>query len=380
MQRQRFVPARNSRHRIAAISLYRALLRSADKVATPERSALRHAVRSRFVVDRPLTSLRLVYASMAAGYKFLSLLAKAQDQTSTEYAQVVSHLRRMPPPPNRTPLPPPPPPPKLPPKEPFLVDISKTDAPHYVPTYRLQSKVHNLNLCATSDGLPFLRLKKPQPPALSKMIGQKSIFYRETMIKWLETDEEPTWQATQEDEWEDLMAAQMRQEGLSGVEVRDAEASRLLTSSYRWSVKLTKLWWEWKLEKMWRDWVARGEALNKFFEEEKHPASVPEASSSSSSSPSSSSSSRGGDEKAALQADKMTLGPPPNVGVMPVSQFPFSEAIEAQLKRMGISPGQEPEVDPFIGPRWNALVECEIQKQQGRGSARGQAWRDAWDK
>ncbi|KAG5993095.1 hypothetical protein E4U52_002282 [Claviceps spartinae] len=378
MQRQRFVPARNSRHRIAALSLYRALLRSADKVATPERSALHHAVRSRFVVDRPLTSLRLVYASMAAGYKFLSLLAKAQDQKSIEYAQVISHLRRMPPPPNRTP--PPPPPPKLPPKEPFLVNISKTDAPHYVPTYRLQSKLYNLNLCATSDGLPFLRLKKPQPPALSKMIGQKNIFYRKTMIKWLETDEEPTWQATQEDEWEDLMATQMRQAGLSGVEVRDAEASRLLTSSYRWSVKLTKLWWEWKLEKMWRDWVARGEALNKFIEEEKYPASVPEASSSSSSSPVSSSSSRGGDETAAPQADKMTLGPPPNVGVMPVLQFPFSEAIEAQLKRMGISPGQEPEVDPFIGPRWNALVECEIQKQQEHGSARGKAWRDAWAK
>ncbi|KAG6035141.1 hypothetical protein E4U19_004956 [Claviceps sp. Clav32 group G5] len=376
MQRQRFVPARNSRHRIAALSLYRALLRSADKVATPDQSALRYAVRSRFVVDRPLTSLRLVYASMAAGYKFLSMLVKAQDQTSTEHAQVISHLRRMPPPPNRTP--PSPPPPKLPPKEPFLVNISKTDAPHYVPTYRLQSKVHNLNLCATSDGLPFLRLKKPQPPALSKMIGQKGIFYRKTMLKWLETDEEPTWQATQEDEWENLMAAQMRQEGLSGVEVRDAEASRFLTSSYRWSVKLTKLWWEWKLEKMSRDWVARGEALNKFFEEEKHPASVPEASSSSS--PSSSSSSRGGDEKVALQADKMTLGPPPNVGVMPVSQFPVSEAIEAQLKRMGISPGQEPEVDPFIGPRWNALVECEIQKQQGHRSARGKAWRDAWEK
>ncbi|KAG5974434.1 hypothetical protein E4U58_003050 [Claviceps cyperi] len=375
MQRQRFVPARNSRHRVAALSLYRALLRSADKVATPERSALRHAVRSRFAVDRPLTSLRLVYASMAAGYKFLSLLVRAQDRTSTEYTQVISHLRSMPPPPNRTP---PPPPPKLPPKEPFLVNISKTDAPHYVPTYRLQSKYHNLNLCATSDGLPFLRLKKPQPPALSKMIGQKGIFYRKTMLRWLETDEEPTWQATQEDKWEDLMATQMRQEGLSGVEVCDAEASRLLTSSYRWSVKLTKLWWEWKLEKMWRDWMARGEALNKYYEEEKHPASVPEASSSSS--PLSSSSSRDDDKMAALQADKMTLGPPPNVGVLPVSQFPFSEAIEAQLKRMGISPSPEPEVDPFIGPRWNALVECEIQKQQGRRSARGKAWRDAWVK
>lgn len=78
MQRLPFVPARNSRHRIAVLSLYRALLRSANKIDVPNdvcqtttKGPLAFAINKAFVKNRPYTSYRLVYASMTAGYKVL---------------------------------------------------------------------------------------------------------------------------------------------------------------------------------------------------------------------------------------------------------------------------------------------------------------------
>ena len=75
MPRSYFVPAQNSRHRIAALALYRALIRTARQITLPQDAQrgpahpVVHLVRQRFQGNKTYTSLRLVYSSMAAGYK-----------------------------------------------------------------------------------------------------------------------------------------------------------------------------------------------------------------------------------------------------------------------------------------------------------------------
>ncbi|GAB0132267.1 hypothetical protein EsDP_00000708 [Epichloe bromicola] len=366
MHRLPFVPARNSRHRIAALSLYRALLRSARKIPLPKdlqtqhpRSAIEHVVRKRFIKNRPLTSFRLVYASMAAGYKFLSLFSKAQDRTSREHSQITSHLRSRPAPPlspshNRNP----PPPPRPSAQEAFLVNTSKDGSPHYAPAYTLGSKTRALRLCATADGQPFLRLKKPQPRGLSKMVGRRGRLFREKMSRLVEMDEGPRLDAALEDQWDGLMAAQMRREGLPVGDEDAAAGSTPSTASFSWSAQLSRLWWEWQLEKTWRDWVARGEALNRFVEEQRGAV------------PGKSSSSRGRSTRKVVKPIKEDSEDRPNVGVHPAASFPLLVAIDAQLGGAGAGPTKE--VDPFTGPKWNALVQSErarLLRYLARGGA-----------
>lgn len=98
MSRSTFIAARNSRHRTAALALYRALLRTASKVPVPVENAAQKTskdvkanpivriVRKRFAKNTPYTSFRLIYAAMAAGYKvgfvsFMQLIREAFDVT-----------------------------------------------------------------------------------------------------------------------------------------------------------------------------------------------------------------------------------------------------------------------------------------------------------
>ena len=126
MRRLPFVPARDPRHRAAALALYRALVRSARRVPLPEDLLLLHrpagatpkqkhataataaatavvpprlgpiaeTVRRRVAGNRAYTSLRLVYASMAAGYRFLEVLARARRLLTRECAARRAHPQR----------------------------------------------------------------------------------------------------------------------------------------------------------------------------------------------------------------------------------------------------------------------------------------------
>lgn len=62
--------------------------------------------------------------------------------------------------------------------------------------------------------------------------------------------------AAVEDEWEALVARQMRDEGKGR-----GEGARDMSETYLWSNMLGKLWSEHKIDLMWEDWTARGEAL-----------------------------------------------------------------------------------------------------------------------
>ena len=296
MAHTNFVAARNTRHRVAALALYRALLRSGNQITAledvppHERSVgpLASLIRQRFAVNRQYTSYRLVYAAMAAGYKvslykkrlrfadlltsaqFLTLLAKARDPVSPEHAKVVSHIREHYHPKNfapssdvrRSPLSRPPP---------LLRKISNPgEVPKYVsdilprPKDAFKGDRKIPVFAHTAQGQPFLRLKKPQSPVLSKAVGLKDKRYARTVERFKIAETELAHECALEDEWDHLIQTQMNEEGFLCTDGRlDA------LSSFAWTAQLSKLWWEWRIERIWLDWVARGEALQQIVQAEK---------------------------------------------------------------------------------------------------------------
>ncbi|KAK2590787.1 hypothetical protein QQS21_011524 [Conoideocrella luteorostrata] len=273
------------------------------------------------------------------------MFVKAQSPASPEYSQLIAHLRprlscpsiRVKSPPRTTPIT----------QKPFLVNISKDDTPQYAPTYNLTSKTRTPRLCATADGQPFIRLKKPQPVALSKMIGRKGRLFQKKIMKVVEVDEELATAAALEDQWDDLIAAQMRREGISTKENDAIARERPSPNSFSWSVQLTRLWWEWQIERSWQDWVARGEALNRFVGERK--GLDKEARTGLATSP--------GGGSTNSKRPLWNHSEPPNVGVHPTAPFPLLAAIKAQIGNSQAPSGKV--IDPFLEVRWNALVEAE---------------------
>ncbi|KAF4976912.1 hypothetical protein FZEAL_6488 [Fusarium zealandicum] len=277
MIRQPFVPARNSRHRVASLALYRALIKLGKKVPLPKdlqhtgpRHPVAHLVRKRFAKNKPLTSLRLVYNAMAAGYKFLTLLTKGQATNNPEHSQIVQYLRKRneasahsrskkPTRPTRKHNPP------------LLTKVSGPSEPiEYEPTVRPlprsafvgERKVPVLG--STAEGQVFLRIKKPQPQVLSRAIGLKTKLFREDIWAVMDIEEYDLTIADQEDRWEQLVNKQLKAEGLQDQVARDE-----YLGSYRWSMNLAKKWYEIQLDKRWDDWVARGKALSRLTEQER---------------------------------------------------------------------------------------------------------------
>ncbi|KHN95949.1 uncharacterized protein MAM_06311 [Metarhizium album ARSEF 1941] len=381
MHRRPFIPASNSRHRIAALSLYRALLRSAGKIDVPTDAqnptpgaAMARAVRKAFVKNRAYTSSRLVYASMVAGYKFLTLFSKAQRPGSPEHAELTAHLRargRIHPPASRAE----PSRPALRPREPFLKRVAVLDDGHpvYEPTYVPHSFKYRIPyVSTTAEGQPFLRLKKPQPKGLSRMVGRKGRIFTDKVRKLVGVDEKLGWDAAQEDSWDRLMAQQMRDEGVPGEETERLAANdggqQAYEDSFAWSVQLTRLWWEWQVELMWRDWNARGEALNQLVEEQRAQMRGRDGDADS----------RSVQERRLEDGNVPEASRPlqkPNVGVFPGPPYALTaSSISSVLsKQMARQQADSPEshVDPFTGPAWNALVHAQhrrLLKWAGQGA------------
>ncbi|KAJ6438906.1 ubiquitin-conjugating enzyme [Purpureocillium lavendulum] len=390
MRRLPFVPAREPRHRAAALALYRALVRSArqvplpgDVVGAPARTIpmgpIADGVRTCFVRNRAYTSLRLVYASMAAGYKFLAVLARARDAASPDNAQLVAHLRtrsssvaaqtspssaagasrrRKP---AHVPEPRP---------EPLIVNTAAEGHPPRYASSTLPRPHSTLDaaglprrvpsLCSTADGQPFLRMAKPQPRALSRMVGRKDRIFQRKIYKIVEIDEDLVPAAVLEDQWDGLVAEQMRREG-----VRDATATLVMDASaargggpkasYSWSVQLARLWWEWQVERTWQDWTARGTALNQLVEEERALAER-ERSGSARQSP-----------VAPKPPARTKDGTRPNVAEHPAPPLPLLSAIATRLGDGGAILGK----DPFVSAAWATLVDAEqprLMKWLARGA------------
>ncbi|KAF4464197.1 hypothetical protein FALBO_8977 [Fusarium albosuccineum] len=366
MVRQQFIPARHSRHRVAALALYRALFKAGRKVPLPKdlqhpgpTHPVAHIARKRFLKERGLTSSRLIYNCMAAGYKFLTLLTKSQTVDSPEHSQIIQHLRKrseksaL----SRSKAPPPRKEKRYSP--PIFAKVSSPgQAPRYESTFRPlpksaisgERKVPVLG--STAEGQVFLRFKKPQPRLLNHLVFKRTKRWRTGMLKLLKVQNYGFKVAKQEDNWDKLVDKLMLEEGVQSTVIPDTK-----TSTYYWSQRLAKAWYEDKLDRTWEDWVARGKAMDQLIEAERALADeerkipkepIDEA------------------EAAAIRTETLD-------NILGTARQRHEEREEAQRNR--------PFEDPFMAPRWLELV-ANLEKTQPKEPMEHpiKNWREAYAK
>ncbi|KAF4335333.1 hypothetical protein FBEOM_10829 [Fusarium beomiforme] len=282
MIRQHFVAACSSQHRTAVLALYRALLRTGSNVSLPhhlhpngKKHPITKILRERFAKNKPLTSFRLLYNSMAAGYKFLTILKKGQDAKSPEHSEILRHLQKRNATANlsRTNSPSL----KKPPRSkqrlnpPLLTKVSALGEPaKYEPTIRPLPKTAFVGERKvpvsghTAEFLPFVRIKKPTPRIFSRAVGRKTKIFRQSVITFLGVSSEDIPMARSEDHWDAMMDKLLRKEGVTE-EVERVDPS----PSYHFTATLSKAWWDQKLHRYRNDWTARGEAVSRLIEQER---------------------------------------------------------------------------------------------------------------
>ncbi|KAF2266948.1 hypothetical protein CC78DRAFT_531373 [Lojkania enalia] len=169
------LPRRSTPHRVAAIALYRALLVRCSSAPLPNelQSSLRNAIQNKFRKNRNLQGPYQLGLTFRAGYETLDHLdaASAGDASSIAFLlklipSLPRGIARLPPQPRLSPSPP---------------DRSKKTLACLPPGQKeldahprkVLSGPRHVPILASANGLPFLRLKKPQPENLSRMLRQK---------------------------------------------------------------------------------------------------------------------------------------------------------------------------------------------------------------
>ncbi|KAH7414355.1 hypothetical protein DE146DRAFT_32587 [Phaeosphaeria sp. MPI-PUGE-AT-0046c] len=199
-------PIQSTQHRVAAIALYRALLSRCSSAPLPgdDRAALRNAVQNRFRRSKNMQSPTMLGLSFKAGYEALDHLDAASTKDTASLAALTKVISKLPrnltcAPRRRTFASP-----SLSPQE-RLACQPPENAVLNVRPYAKTSGPRRVPLLASANGVPFLRLTKPQPPALSRVIRQRlvkkmNVFNTKVMLNnwWLPM-------AKQEDEWDALV-------------------------------------------------------------------------------------------------------------------------------------------------------------------------------
>jgi hypothetical protein len=185
------LPRRSTEHRVAAIALYRALLRQCASTPLDDeaRTALQNVVRNRFKKNEHIHSHNKLRIYFHAGYEAIDLLdgSVAGDGEST--ARIKDYLTRIPEELKTTPMKQPPKayreaqrgkkqrnPPLPDPTEstacppPEFSELSQRPRPH---SALGGSGIRRVPKLVNANGIPILRLKKPQPASLSRIIRQK---------------------------------------------------------------------------------------------------------------------------------------------------------------------------------------------------------------
>lgn len=269
------------------------------------------------------------------------------------------------------PQPPRKPDPVLPP-EPLLINVAKADEPPKYTSNILPRSRDSLkgprkvpSVSATADGQPFVRLRKPQPHAMSKMIGRKTNIFNDRILNILDVDEWTASQAVLEDEWDRMMDKLLAKENPEEAE-KQASSRRSYGEDYfpmgetfGWSVQLSRLWWEWKVETTWEDWTARGEALHDLVEQERSLAEKERRG-------------RGIETDLLKKNDRQNAArsrsrrdaqefedAPPNVVVSDTTGLPLLKALRRNLPENAKSTQDETLHDPFLSPAWATLVKTE---------------------
>ncbi|KAI1436521.1 hypothetical protein GGR50DRAFT_226933 [Xylaria sp. CBS 124048] len=230
-----FIPGRNSRHRIACLALYRAFMRLAPKVSLPDdlatawgegRNPIVIQIRRAFRRNTTDTSPRIIFPALSAGYRMLEVLHGAATSPASEhYTSVTAFLRDrlaerkhsldvyVPPPPLKPGAP-------RPLTKPLLVNVAPPptpENPYPTPQYITPDRPRPLSELGGSgrrqiprldlaDGVPFLRIKKPQPALLSRVLRQKIVRRVKRVESAKQMLNEDMEDARLEDDWEEQVA------------------------------------------------------------------------------------------------------------------------------------------------------------------------------
>ncbi|KAL1840946.1 hypothetical protein VTJ49DRAFT_7605 [Mycothermus thermophilus] len=250
-----FFPARSSRHRVACFALYRALLRTAQRVPLPDdlttssplvgpnptQHPIRTLIRNAFRRNRKDTSPRLVVSALKNGYRFLTLLTRAAETSeppNPERASVLAFLRR-----NQdrvlqikaqlaakaeewkqgSTAP-------IPDRQTIIKRVSPEGVwpPVYAPAIPVRplsmfrDGIRRPPVLGHAMGVPFLRFKKPQPRFLERVLRQKAMRRHKRIGIITALQEEGMADAQEEDLWEEqverlIAEANKRRKGRVGV-------------------------------------------------------------------------------------------------------------------------------------------------------------------
>lgn len=247
-------PARDSRHRAACFALYRALLRQSQRVFLPAELTSRpdwihpitYLVKSGFRRNKIDTSPRLVTSALRSGYRFLTLLARAQDISSASHAEVITFLRS-----RQKAFPPPRPPPSVAPAKPCPTPLlTKVSGPGERPLYRPTVRplpLHDLSgtrkvpVFDDAQGIPFLRIGKPESHSHANFLKYKAARRQLRISAFQELWEERRLGASEEDMWEATIEKLAKREGVEISDVGD-EGGAVRTRNnqfgpYEWGVR-----------------------------------------------------------------------------------------------------------------------------------------------
>ncbi|EEY23923.1 conserved hypothetical protein [Verticillium alfalfae VaMs.102] len=284
-----FVPARDSRHRHACLALYRALVREGRRIPLPtdilaDQSAhpIQHMIRKQFRRNKGDTGPRVVFAALTAGYKFLSLFRQAQTTSSTAHAEVLAHVKRKrlesaTSRANYKPKPPQLDKPQFCPKPPPLLtrhrdpdgSVSYTSTLRPAPSSQLRGRRRIPVVFVTSQGVPFLRTKKPQPVRLECALRRQGQRRQARVTQAIELREVSTPAAKDEDNWERLVEGLQREEGRGREREREGDSETFAAAVQTGWQALGR-----SLQNERLDWVAKTEAYVKIVDEERRMAKL----------------------------------------------------------------------------------------------------------
>lgn len=209
-------------------ALYRALLRQIPRIPLPSELTSRsdwinpitYLIQNGFRRNKDDTSPRLVTSALQSGYRFLTLLNRAQDTSSASHAEVISFLRErqkaFPPP--RAPQVVAPPKPRPPP---LLTRVSEPGQPPVykatvrpLPLSQLSGGTRKVPVFEDAQGVPTLRLGKPESHSHANFLKNKSRRRQLRITAFQSLWEERRHDALEEDAWEATLQELAVREGV----------------------------------------------------------------------------------------------------------------------------------------------------------------------
>ncbi|KAI9761394.1 MAG: hypothetical protein M4579_001044 [Chaenotheca gracillima] len=238
----RFIPNRSGVHRVACFALYRALLSQCSRlpVGETERRAVDSYIKLTFRQNSNEHSHRLITIALTAGYEAEKLLRASASGDGSSTSRVLSLLSKLPRPKKRASAqsssrqygPQPRPshtPERYPGADPILARPRLT-----VPGIRKIPRL--VNAC----NYPLLRIKKPQPRSVSRIIRQKI----ERKQRWLDAyarlQGNDLREARAEDTWDALVSkAQLLEQGHSETGSNESPSSPLKKDDAKYAHSVT---------------------------------------------------------------------------------------------------------------------------------------------